>query len=217
MSALLENITISLRTSRAQPQHILIQNLSLAIEDGSVLTVMGNSGSGKSSLLNFITGVIDTHAFDCEGRVIVDGRNLCQVPTEKRKIGFLSQEGLLFPHMTVRENLLYAVPNALKKEEKKIVVQNTLEDAKLPHRLASVYPHTLSGGQQARLALARTLLSKPRMLLLDEPFSKLDTDLRAAIREWVWGKIEENTIPAILVSHDLNDVYSLKLLHTIAH
>ncbi len=210
MSVVLQNISIELRQGPS-----LIHDFNCDIDRGRILTITGNSGSGKSTILHFITGIIDLSAFSCSGHVVVDGTRIDTLPTEQRKTGLLAQEGLLFPHMTVTENLLYAVPRKKNKEEREILVRKALDDAQLEYSFAKAYPYTLSGGQQARLALARTMLSEPKLLLLDEPFSKLDAGLRKVIRSWVWQKIEENAVPAIVVSHDKSDIYDENFVYAI--
>lgn len=214
MSAILQNITIILK-QKDHNRITLIDDFSFEISGGQILSVMGQSGSGKSTLLHYITGVIDHHAFECQGTVKVKNIELNTLQTEKRRIGLLSQEGLLFPHMTVEENLLYAVPHTMTRKNRETLIRQVLDDLQLEYRYAKVYPHTLSGGQEARLALARTMLSKPQLLLLDEPFSKLDSNLHATIREWVWNTIEQSNIPAIIVTHDKNDIYDEQFLYKI--
>ncbi len=174
------------------------------VDPGEVLTVMGPSGSGKSSLLAYIGGFLDP-AFKARGRVIADGLELTSLPAEDRHAGILFQDPLLFPHMSVSGNLLFAIPPAIKGKQKR--------DELAREALAGVGlsdfddrdPDTLSGGQKARIALARVLLSQPRTLLLDEPFSKLDQDRRDQMRQLVFSKARELGLPAILVTHDQAD------------
>ncbi len=196
-------------------RRVLVHNLQYHLYGGSVLTIMGSSGSGKSTLLNFITGIIDTSVFDTSGEVRIDGERIDVKPIHERRIGLLSQEGLLFPHMTVAQNLLFALSQPLPKHERKGFVHNMLEKAQLEQYVAGMYPHTLSGGQQSRLALIRTMLSAPKFLLLDEPFAKLDTSLRKTMRDWVWKNIQDSGIPALLVSHDEEDIYDKNMVYYI--
>lgn len=185
----------------------LLNRVNAEVAPGCVLSVMGESGSGKSTLLNFITGIIDRKAFSCEGEILLGGRGIHALPVEARRIGLLVQDYLLFPHMSVAENLLFALPRAKRtSEEKKEIVARALREARIPETYARRYPATLSGGQQARVALMRTLLSAPEALLLDEPFSRLDQSTRTAMRDFVFGEIARWKIPAVLVTHDAQDI-----------
>jgi putative thiamine transport system ATP-binding protein len=183
---------------------VQLLSLSANVAKGDVLTVMGPSGSGKSSLLSYIVGFLDP-AFSASGSVFVNGVNLIGLPPEERHSGILFQDPLLFPHMSVGGNLSFALAPAIKGQlERRAKCEAALEDM----GLGGFYdrdPATLSGGQKARVALARVLLSEPRMLLLDEPFSKLDHDLKAQMRELVFGKAWAAGLPVILVTHDPSD------------
>jgi len=174
------------------------------VAPGEVFTVMGPSGSGKSTLLAFIGGFLD-RAFTASGRVLVDGLDLTAMPAEDRHAGILFQDPLLFPHMSVAGNLLFAIPPAIRRSD----ARNELAEAALDGvglaGLSARDPDTLSGGQKARVALARTLLSNPRMLLLDEPFSKLDAELRQQTRELVFARARAMALPVVLVTHDEAD------------
>lgn len=171
---------------------------------GEVLTVMGPSGSGKSTLLAFIGGFLDP-AFTATGRVVVDGCDLTALPAEDRHAGIMFQDPLLFAHMSVGGNLGFAIPAAVKgRAARSALVATALEGVGLAG-MAARDPATLSGGQKARAALARALLSSPRMLLLDEPFSKLDAQLRGQMRDLVFAKAREGGLPVVLVTHDEAD------------
>lgn len=176
---------------------------------GTVHTVMGASGSGKSSLLAAVAGTLDP-GFDFDGQITLDGRRIDGLPTQARQVGLLFQEDLLFAHMTVRENLLFAVPPGPRAEREARVVQ-ALVDLELPG-YAHADPATLSGGQRSRVALMRALLAQPRALLLDEPFSRLDAELRARMRAFVFQQVRERGISALLVTHDENDVADARQL-----
>ena len=183
----------------------LIKPFSLEVAPGDVVTLMGPSGCGKSSLLSYIGGDLDP-AFTGAGDVELNGTSLASLPPEKRRIARLFQDDLLFPHMTVAENLLFAVP-ALPRAERLAMVETALQRADLAG-FGDRPPHTLSGGQRQRVALMRALLAKPAAILLDEPFSKLDAALRAQMRDYVFAHIRERGIPALLVTHDLGDAPS---------
>ncbi|MFZ3129201.1 MAG: ATP-binding cassette domain-containing protein [Rhodoferax sp.] len=187
----------------ATPQATLLRNLQLQVPPGVVHTVMGASGSGKSSLLSAVCGTLpEGLVFD--GTVHLDGQRIDQLPTQARRVGILLQEDLLFAHMTVRENLLFAVPAGARAAREAQVAQG-LADVEMDG-FAHANPATLSGGQRARVALVRALLAQPHALLLDEPFSKLDAALRTRMRELVFGLVRQRQIPALLVTHDPGDV-----------
>ena len=181
----------------------LIRALHLQVPPGAVHSVMGESGSGKSSLLAAICGTLDP-AFEFEGSVILNGARIDLLPTERRRVGILFQDDLLFPHMSVRENLLFAVP-AGAQAAREATVQQALAELEMP-QYGPADPATLSGGQRSRVALMRALLAQPQALLLDEPFSKLDAALRQRMREFVFAAVRTRQIPTLLVSHDENDV-----------
>lgn len=181
----------------------LVRSLQLDVPPGVVHTVMGASGSGKSSLLAAVCGTL-APVFVFEGQVTLDGRRIDDLPTEQRRVGILFQDDLLFAHMTVRENLLFAVPPGPRAQREAAVAQ-ALADLELPG-FADADPATLSGGQRARVALMRALLAQPQALLLDEPFSRLDAALRARVREFVFATVRARRIPALLVTHDAADV-----------
>jgi putative thiamine transport system ATP-binding protein len=165
------------------------------------MTVMGPSGSGKSTLLAFVAGLIDP-AFEAEGHVILDGRDVTGLPPEERRIGLLFQDPLLFPHLSVGSNLLFGVGRQAADRQAKMLA--ALVSAGLAG-FEDRDPATLSGGQQARVALMRVLLSEPHALLLDEPFSKLDAALRTEIRSFVFERVRAAGLPTLLVTHDPAD------------
>lgn len=171
---------------------------------GNVLTVMGPSGSGKSTLLAYIGGFLDP-VFSARGRVSVDGTDITALAAEDRHAGILFQDPLLFPHMTVGGNLVFALPKSVKgRAERRARADAALADVGLAGMVGRD-PATLSGGQKARVALARVVLAAPRMLLLDEPFSRLDTALRQQVRDLVFSTARESRLPVVLVTHDEAD------------
>ncbi len=188
----------------------LVQDLHLKVPAGEILTLMGPSGCGKSSVLAATAGTLASvseglQPLQFDGRVQLNGRDLTALPTHLRGVGLVFQDALLFPHMTVAENLLFAVPRALPFAQRQAHVQQALQEAELSG-LGERDPSTLSGGQRARVALMRALLAEPQALLLDEPFSKLDAALRAQLRPWVFAHVRERRIPVVLVTHDEQDV-----------
>lgn len=185
------------------PRATLMQDLQLHVPGGVIHTVMGASGSGKSSLLAAICGILpDGVVFD--GDISLNGTRIERLPTEQRHIGILFQEDLLFAHMTVFENLLFAVPPAPRTERAACVAQG-LRDLEMS-QFADADPATLSGGQRARVALMRALLAQPQALLLDEPFSRLDTALRERMRQFVFELVKRRQIPVLMVTHDMTDI-----------
>lgn len=202
-------------TLSVQIQHIgsaqrtLLRDLHFEVAPGQILTLMGASGSGKSSVLAAIAGTLHSvaegsQALRFTGRVSLEGNDLTHLPTAQRCIGLLFQDPLLFAHMTVAENLLFAVPPG-PRAQRKAKVQQALQDAELAD-YGDRDPATLSGGQRARVALMRALLAQPCALLLDEPFSKLDAALRDQFRAFVFDHIRAQNIPAVLVTHDAADI-----------
>ena len=196
------------------PRTLLLRDLRLQIAAGCVHTLMGPSGSGKSSLLAAVCGTLD-EGMRWQGSVQLDGRSLDRLPPQARRIGILFQDDLLFGHMTVRENLLFALP-AGPAPAREQTVRQALRDIELDD-LADADPATLSGGQRSRVALMRALLAQPRALMLDEPFSKLDASLRQRMRELVFGQVRRRRIPALLVTHDEADVADPRLHDPARH
>lgn len=190
----LDRIEISLR---ARP----LVRLTRRINAGEVLTLMGPSGCGKSTLLAALIGALPD-AFALSGRVVLNGRDVTALPINARRIGILFQDALLFPHLSVGGNLAFALPPGTTDRTRR--VDTALADAGLDG-MAARDPATLSGGQRARVALMRTLLAEPEALLLDEPFSGLDTERRARIREFVFHHARKRGLPVLLVTHDRED------------
>lgn len=182
----------------------LISRLDLLVEPGTVATVMGPSGSGKSALIAFIGGHLDP-AFQAAGRVLIGDRDVTELPPERRGVGILFQDDLLFPHLSVGANLAFGLARSVAgTEARRARIVEALAEAGLPG-FADRDPATLSGGQRARIALMRTLLAAPKVLLLDEPFSKLDSDLRREFRRFVFDRAAAKRLPVLLVTHDLGD------------
>ena len=177
--------------------------LSETIEPGNILTVMGPSGSGKSSLLAYVGGFLDAN-FRASGEVWLEGQSLSGLPAHERHTGILFQDPLLYPHMSVGENLLFAIPASVAGNQRKEVAMDALAQAGLED-FFDRDPATLSGGQKARVALMRVLVSQPRALLLDEPFSKLDAGRRDQIRQFVFEEAKRQNLPTLLVTHDEAD------------
>lgn len=175
--------------------------LDREIGPGEVLSVMGPSGCGKSTLLAALVGALP-EAFSLRGRVWLEGRDVTALPPHRRQMGILFQDDLLFPHLSVAGNLGFGLARGVADRAE--VIDAALREAGL-EGMGARDPATLSGGQRARVALMRVLLSEPRALLLDEPFSKLDAGLRAQMREFVFARARARGLPVVLVTHDRED------------
>lgn len=185
------------------PRRLL--SLDLKVEPGDVLTVMGDSGSGKSSLLDFLAGFLSP-AFTATGRILLEGNDITDLPPQARHIGLMFQAPLLFPHMSVAQNLMFGLPQerGLSRDRRRELAMKALDEVGLAG-FGDRDPATLSGGQQTRVALMRLLLAEPKALLLDEPFSSLDQSRRADIRQLVFAMAREKKLPVLLVTHDPDD------------
>jgi len=170
-------------------------SLDLAVEPGKVLALLGPNGAGKSTALAALAGLVDY-----EGSIQLGDRVLDAVPTEQRRIGFVFQDYLLFPHLTVLDNVAFGSTRA--------VARSWLSRFDLGD-LAHVRPPQLSGGQAQRVALARALATNPDLLLLDEPLAALDIEVRSAIRDDLATHLRSLEIPTIVVTHDFEDVVAL--------
>jgi putative thiamine transport system ATP-binding protein len=179
----------------------LFAPLSLVVRPGVPATIMGPSGAGKSSLLAWLTGMLPV-GLQGSGEALLDGRSILALPPNRRGLGILFQDDLLFPHMTIGENLGFGLPPATIGHERRRRIIEALERIELAGFIDRD-PATLSGGQRARVALLRVLLSQPKALLLDEPFSKLDLSLRDRFRSLVF--LSTRHLPVLLVSHDPED------------
>jgi putative thiamine transport system ATP-binding protein len=181
----------------------LLGPLSFVASPGRPTTIMGPSGCGKSSLLAWLCGTLPP-VFSAAGQARIGDQSLTDLPPERRRLGILFQDDLLFPHMTVAENLAFALPGNIKGIARKARVAAALAEAGLAG-FEPRDPATLSGGQRARIALLRVLLSEPRALLLDEPFNRLDAALKARFRGSVFEAAAARGLPVLLVSHDPDD------------
>ncbi len=181
----------------------ILENITLDVEPGKVLCLLGPSGSGKTSLLRIAAGLIENSS----GRVLIDGRVVSDensfLPPERRGVGLVFQDFALFPHLTIRENVEFGL-TAMNRTEAMEQAMRILSRVGLSER-AEQYPHVLSGGEQQRVALARALAPRPGVLLMDEPFSGLDSRLRDTVREQSLDLLRETRSTAIIVTHDAEE------------
>ena len=183
----------------------ILKGLNLTIAQGNFVAITGASGSGKTSLLRVICGLESPN----QGEIILDNtlllNNEISVPTEKRNIGLVIQEKVLFPHLNVRKNIEFGISSKTDKHN----LSNEIMDKLNIKQLAEKYPHELSGGESQRVALARSIVMKPKLLMLDEPFTGLDKDLKMKIYPEIKSILQASKITALMVTHDLNEVKAL--------
>lgn len=196
---------ISFAYSRRGPA--IIEEFSMAIEAGEIVGILGPSGCGKSTLLRLIAGLESPTAGEIRiaGRTVVDERQFVQ--PEHRGVGMVFQDYGLFPHLTVGQNILFGL-RGLSRTEQQERLREMLDLVHLKG-FEGRYPHELSGGQQQRVALARALAPRPTVLLMDEPFSNLDTALRGSLRDEIRSILQATGITSLLVTHDQQDVEAI--------
>jgi iron(III) transport system ATP-binding protein len=187
--------------------HPVLHGIDLTVQRGSLLALLGPSGSGKTTLLRIVCGFERAR----QGTVEIDGRLIAgpgvHVPPEQRHIGYVPQEGALFPHLSVADNISFGLPRAQRRKRHRVA--ELLEMVGLPSAYADRVPQQLSGGQQQRVALARALAPEPSLVMLDEPFSALDTSLRLETRAAVVSALKAAGATAVLVTHDQPEALSL--------
>ena len=176
----------------------VLQNINLELEKDKIACILGPSGCGKTTLLKLIAGLEKVTTGDIIINDEIVSSNTMHLKTEKRKIGFLFQDYALFPHLTVKKNLNFAISNGKKEKHD---IEEIIEIIKLPNSLHK-YPHELSGGEQQRVALARSIIAQPDLLLLDEPFSSLDLSLKEEVRDDTLHLLQKSNISVLIVTHD---------------
>jgi len=186
-----------------------VDDLSLAVERGRILALLGPSGCGKTTTLRLIAGFETPNAgrITIAGRTVADARDGAHVEPEARGVGIVFQDYALFPHLTVGENVAFGLPRSGRSARGERVGQ--ILDLVGLAELADRYPHELSGGQQQRVAVARALAPAPAVILLDEPFSNLDADLRAQMRDEVEKILRSTGTTAIFVTHDQEEAFTI--------
>lgn len=193
--------------SFTQSKEPVINDFSFSMNKGEIVGILGPSGSGKSTLLRLIAGleIPNKGAIHIAEAPVVTEKLFVQ--PEDRSVGMVFQDYVLFPHMTVKDNLLFGLVRTSRKERKSRL-KEMLELVQM-EEFELRYPHELSGGQQQRIALARALAPQPKVLLMDEPFSNLDSDLKDSIRLELRSILKKTGITCILVTHDRNDVEAI--------
>ncbi|MEF9951972.1 MAG: ABC transporter ATP-binding protein [Clostridium sp.] len=180
-----------------------IKNISFSVNQGEIVSILGESGSGKSTILRIIAGLEDS----VEGQITIDNRVVNSqdvfVDPSKRGVSMVFQDYALFPHMTVKDNVGFGLKK-LPRDEREKIIDECLTLVRM-NEYKSRYPHELSGGQMQRIAIARAVAVKPRLLLLDEPFSNLDNNLQVSIRRELEEIIRSSGVTCLFVTHDIND------------
>jgi iron(III) transport system ATP-binding protein len=193
------------RLGHRYADHITFSGLNLSVASGTVCCLLGPSGCGKTTVLRSIGGFERVS----EGEVRIDGQVMgsahAHLPPEQRRIGMVFQDYALFPHLTVLRNIGFGIPDRRLARERALQLLETVGLAAAAER----YPHELSGGQQQRVALARALAPKPRLMLLDEPFSNLDVDLREQLAAEVRTILKATGTTAVFVTHDQNEAFAM--------
>lgn len=206
----IENLTFSY----SKKERPVIDNFSFSMGKGEVVGILGQSGSGKSTLLRLVAGL----EMPIKGIIKIAGNTVVNesifIQPEDREVGMVFQDYALFPHMTVRDNILFGLTR-LPRKNRRSRLEEMLELVQMED-FVKRYPHELSGGQQQRVALARALAPKPNVLLMDEPFSNLDADLKESIRKDLGEILKKANMTCIMVTHDRIDVeaicdYSIEL------
>ena len=211
MEVILQHLTKKFpsRDRKKSDDVIAVSDLNIEIEDGRLIGLLGPSGCGKTTTLNLISGLLKP----TEGRIFFGDEDVTQLPPEKRGIGLVFQNYALYPHLTVRQNILFPLQNLKGKDKlsKEEMRQKVLDAAKLVQidDLLERKPNELSGGQQQRVAIARALVKMPKVLLLDEPLSNLDARLRLQTREEISRIQKETGITTIFVTHDQDEAMSI--------
>ncbi|MDV3196065.1 MAG: ABC transporter ATP-binding protein [Candidatus Phytoplasma stylosanthis] len=205
MGIILQNVSKIFINKKDKKKYYAVNKVNLDISTGELISLLGPSGCGKSTILYIIAGLIQAN----EGKILFDGKDVTNINPEKRGIGLVFQNYSLYPHMTVRQNIIFPLQNLkfsknkIEEEVKRISVLASIED------YLDKKPSELSGGQQQRVSLARALIKNPKILLLDEPLSNLDTRLRFKMREEIRRIQKKTKITAIFVTHDQEEAMSI--------
>ena len=188
-----------------------VNKVNLLVPHGEVLALVGQSGSGKTTLMRLIAGleIPDSGSILIDNLEVADSEGKSWVPPNKRRVGLVFQDGALFPHMTIEKNVAYGLSaREFSREDRDNIVDSLLSKTGLD-AYRGRFPHQLSGGERQRLAVARALAPKPKLMLLDEPFSNLDPALRLSIREEILTILRDSQMTAIIVTHDTDDALAI--------
>jgi putative thiamine transport system ATP-binding protein len=191
-----KDITFSFDKKEKKP---LIKNLSFKVKKGEILFISGKSGLGKSTLLDLISGFHDNNLI-WTGKIYLNKLDITNTSIQNKRIGYMLQDYFLFPHFNVKNNLIFSLPKQTKN--KKEQVMNYLEQINMVE-FSNHYPSELSGGQKARIACLRAIISNPNALLLDEPFSSLDKKTMKSFQKFLFNYVKKLNIPCVIVSHRL--------------
>ena len=191
-----KDITFSFDKKEKKP---LIKNLSFTVKKGEILFISGKSGLGKSTLLDLISGFHDNNLI-WTGKIYLNKLDITNTSIQNKRIGYMLQDYFLFPHFNVKNNLIFSLPKQTRN--KKEQVMNYLEQIKMVE-FSNHYPSELSGGQKARIACLRAIISNPNALLLDEPFSSLDKKTMKSFQKFLFDYVKKLNIPCIIVTHRL--------------
>ncbi|HTH74505.1 MAG TPA: polyamine ABC transporter ATP-binding protein [Trinickia sp.] len=184
---------------------VAVKNVSLSVSKGELFALLGSSGCGKSTLLRMLAGLESVTS----GKILIDGEDLAQMPPYRRPVNMMFQSYALFPHMTVESNVAFGLKQeGVQKAELKARVQDTLDLVQMG-RFAKRRPHQLSGGQQQRVALARSLVKRPKLLLLDEPMSALDKQIRQRTQIELVNILDRVGVTCIMVTHDQEEAMTM--------
>ena len=192
----IKDITFSFDKKEKKP---LIKNLSFKVKKGEILFISGKSGLGKSTLLDLISGFHDNNLI-WTGKIYLNKIDITNTSIQNKRIGYMLQDYFLFPHFNVKNNLIFSLPKQTKNKQEQVM--NYLEQINMVE-FSNHYPSELSGGQKARIACLRAIISNPEALLLDEPFSSLDKKTIISFQEFLFDYIRILNIPCIIVSHRL--------------
>lgn len=199
-------IKIALQKKLTAADGVMILDIDINIVQGKLLTIYGDSGAGKTSILRMIAGLLeaDSGYISVNEKIWLDTKKKISLKPQQRKIGFVFQDYALFPNMTARENLLFALE---KKQDKQIVDEliSIVELGDLQNR----YPEKLSGGQKQRVALARAMVRKPEILMLDEPLSALDAKMRSKLQDYILKVHKQFNLTTLLISHEISEVIKM--------
>ncbi len=181
----------------------VLNDFNLEVKATEIVALKGKSGSGKSTILRLISGLEKPRC----GTIYIDNTEVNKIDTHKRNVGYVFQDFALFPHLTIYNNIKFGITHLSNKEQKKLVEEyaKLFEISDLLQR----YPHEISGGQKQRVAIARSLITKPKLLLLDEPMSALDVELKISLRPFLKKVLKELKITAIVVTHDEADALEI--------